>query len=93
MRPMRPDHARRMLDQVVTDETVAIPALEAGRLVYALETPDVWGEVASIVEFKAKRRRTPAFAVTFTSGVVRVFRRGGTFHVERKRVAWETAGT
>ena len=90
MRPMRKDHADRMTDQLIVDETEAIPALAAGRLVYALETPDGdWGEVESIEEFRAKARRAPSFTVTFVSGKVRIFRRGGTFHVERERKAWE----
>ena len=53
MRLMEKDHAERMLDHLTANETVAIPALESGRLVYALETPDDWGEVVSIVEFNA----------------------------------------
>lgn len=89
MTPMDKATATRMLDHLTVDETEAIPALADGRLVFALETPDEWGPVESIEEFRAKARRAPSYTVTFASGRTRIFRRGGTFWVERERKAWE----
>lgn len=83
-------HARRMMDCLTVSTPAAAQALEAGRLVYAVETPDgSWGQVERIEPFTAKGRRTQVWSVVFASGKTRVFQRGGTFWVERERSAVE----
>ena len=82
---MQQEHAERMVDCLTVDEREAVPALEHGRLVFAVETPEgEWGRVLSVEPLKRQ-----AFDVSFASGKHRVFQRGGTFWVERERKAWE----
>ena len=87
-------HARRLLNHLTVDETEAIPALEQGRLVYALSR-DGWSEVKSIEPLTRHGDSEPsAFTVVFAQEGVhsRIFRHGGTFWVERQRKAWEAPG-
>ena len=87
---MEREHAERMVDCLTVDESEAAQALEHGRLVYAVETPEgEWGEVERIDEFTAFGRKVPSFSVEFVGGGRRVFQPGGTFWVERDRKVWE----